>query len=169
MSRNNEPLILVVDANVDSLSVARPMLTDLGYEVYTAATESAAIATAARTQMDLVLCDVRVGGSDGIELFQRIRRIPRCAEIPAVFFSSSQRAGVIHRTHDFGPTYHLQKPLNSQIIALIVELVLQPDRSEPRRPTDPHFIPNAPSAPPVFPKIELRQSGFFNHDQGTFF
>jgi len=67
--------ILLVDDNVHGLTARKMILTDHGYEVETALSGEEAWEIFQKTQFDVVVTDLRMGGIDGVELIRRIRAL----------------------------------------------------------------------------------------------
>jgi signal transduction histidine kinase len=65
--------ILLVDDEPDVREILQLFLTDLGYEVETAADGTEALAAFDRRPVDLLLSDIKMPGVDGIELLCRVK------------------------------------------------------------------------------------------------
>ncbi|MEA3244619.1 MAG: sigma-54 dependent transcriptional regulator [Gemmatimonadota bacterium] len=65
--------VLVVDDESGLRQGLRLLLSDAGYDVATESDGAAALERAARESFDLVLCDVRMAGMDGLEFLRRYR------------------------------------------------------------------------------------------------
>ena len=66
--------ILLVDDDPDILKLVSMRLTGAGYEVITADSAEKALAAFAVSRPQLVITDLRMGGMDGLALFEEIRR-----------------------------------------------------------------------------------------------
>jgi two-component system response regulator AtoC len=65
--------VLVVDDDPGLRQGLRLLLSDAGYDVVTESDGAAALARASEEAFDLVLCDVRMAGMDGLEFLRRYR------------------------------------------------------------------------------------------------
>jgi CheY-like chemotaxis protein len=65
--------ILLVDDNTRGLTARGMILADCGYGVETAQSGEEAWELFQKTQFDVVVTDLRMGGIDGVELIRRIR------------------------------------------------------------------------------------------------
>ena len=65
--------ILVVDDQVEICDVIREYLTEEGFQVSTAADGASLREAMARSSVDLVLLDLKLGGEDGLQLAQQLR------------------------------------------------------------------------------------------------
>ena len=69
------PSILVVDDEPDIRDNLRDILTDLGYDVDTAADGAEALDLVGKKHYDVALLDLRMPGMDGLELYRRIKEL----------------------------------------------------------------------------------------------
>ena len=69
--------ILVVDDNVDAAQLLAMFLEGAGYRVAVEHDPARALAVAARVDFEVFLLDIGLPGMDGIELAQRLRRLPQ--------------------------------------------------------------------------------------------
>ena len=76
--------ILVIDDEELLLQATCRMLERSGYEVFRASVAGEAISVARDNQLDLVIADVVIPGSDGLELVDRIRDIQ---DVPVLIMS----------------------------------------------------------------------------------
>lgn len=72
---NEKKRILVVDDEPDTLTTLFDLLTSEGYSVATASDGCDALSILERVRPDLVICDMRMPGFDGMEVLVRIRRM----------------------------------------------------------------------------------------------
>lgn len=82
----DRPRVLVIEPNRNYLGVLAKRLTDFGYRVASAETAQTAIAELYRIPVDLMLCEVALSGTSGIELVRMIRDDPVHREIPVLLF-----------------------------------------------------------------------------------
>ncbi len=86
-----KPRILVVDDSLTSRTLERNILGGAGYEVELAVDGEAAWALLGKQRFDLVVSDVQMPLSDGIELTRRIRRTDRLQSLPVILVTSLDR------------------------------------------------------------------------------
>lgn len=117
--------ILVIDDEEEILQVVRRMLEGMGHQVVTLPTAETAFDKMDNEEYDLVICDVRMPGIGGQELFQLVRkRNPELAK--RIIFttgdpiSNSTRAFLQNTT-----TPHLSKPFMIEDLEQAIEEVLQ--------------------------------------------
>lgn len=158
MTTPAKPTILVIDDHPDDLAQATRILNPKDYSVVTADGFEAAIAKAAAYEIDLLLCDTAFN-SRGRErdLISEILSLPNRAEIPVIFTSSGQAAGVIRRQHRFGGAYHVKKPFDSAVLITLIERALWMPHFVQAYLSRPHFEvgPMAPAMPTVsIPRVD---------------
>lgn len=86
---NDKGRILVVDDTLDSLKLMSDTLRAEGYEVYSTDNGELALAAAASKHPELVLCDMRMPGIDGLEVCRRLKQQAGTREIPLMFISAA--------------------------------------------------------------------------------
>ena len=76
-STNREPAeILIVDEDSISLASATEALDAADHIVFQARDRRSALKIANTRALDLIICDVSVGGDSGLELSREMRRLP---------------------------------------------------------------------------------------------
>lgn len=98
--------LLVVDDDEDVLDTIKEQLMGLGYQVSTAPSSEAALEAVEQSPPDLVLTDVHMGVTSGIDLCARLKADPRWQLIPVVLLTavsdlSSRVAGLQAGADDF--------------------------------------------------------------------
>ena len=122
------PLTVLV---VDDSPVARRMLTialSLSglplREVREAADGEEALFSIARSEPDLVLCDVHMPTMDGSELLERLACGGWTERVPVVMISSERGQGTRSRLEAFGARAYLEKPFYPEALGRVVRGVL---------------------------------------------
>jgi DNA-binding response OmpR family regulator len=123
--------ILVVDDSAEILSIVQRGLQRRGYEVVTASDGESALKVFSRELPDLVILDLLLPDTDGIDLCYQIQEI---AEIPVIMLTS--RDGVSDRVEGLraGADDYVVKPFAMEELAARIEAVLR------RRPATPATI-----------------------------
>ena len=117
--------VLVVDDDDMLREVLTEQLLLLGYRVATAASAAAAMGMLRDgAEPDLVLTDVNLGGTTGVELCRWIKAQARLAVTPVILFSGSyeigaRSAGLAAGADDFFPKPFVLAELHSRIAELI--------------------------------------------------
>jgi two-component system, chemotaxis family, chemotaxis protein CheY len=119
--------VLVVDDSpvmrrmlVQALAVAGLPLR----EVREAADGEQALLSIARSEPDLVLCDVHMPTMDGSELLERLACGGWTARVPVVMISSERRRGTRARLEAFGARAYLEKPFYPETLGRVVRAIL---------------------------------------------
>src|SRR5215475_11458810 len=81
--------ILLVDDEVDSLSLLKGILAAEGYHVRSADSGRLALASVAGWMPELILLDIRMPGMDGFEVYRRLRAIEKLQTVPVMFISAA--------------------------------------------------------------------------------
>jgi K+-sensing histidine kinase KdpD/CheY-like chemotaxis protein len=105
--------ILIVDDDIHTLRLLHKAISELGYDVITAADGKEAIDKLFRFKPNLIILDVLMPGISGLELIERLRRNPETMHIPVVVFTGKSDFKI---PAQFEPTPVI--PKNSGIQAL---------------------------------------------------
>ena len=106
----DEARILVVDDDAATLRHVRSILSGAGYAPLIAGGPTEAMSLMAVRNPHLVLLDLMLPGTDGIELMQELRYI---ADVPFVFLSAYGQEDVVARAFDTGADDYVVKPFSS--------------------------------------------------------
>ncbi|MXY57635.1 MAG: response regulator [Gammaproteobacteria bacterium] len=123
------PRILVVDDDPRTLRFVRDALSKAGYAplVTGEPQDLSAIVRAERPR--LVLLDLLLPGSDGIELLQRV---PELAETPVIFISGYGRDETIARAFEAGAADYLVKPFSpTELVARVGAALRRHEEPQP--------------------------------------
>src|SRR5262245_34738990 len=116
--------ILVVDDDPLALAGTTEALDAAGYVVYQASDRLTALRTARTQAVDLLICDVTLGGDSGLELSRELRRLPGMQDVPVMFVSRTQLPDIVRRSHEAGAAYYLRKPLDPEVLIDLVTKAL---------------------------------------------
>ena len=121
-ARGGRPRVLVLDDDPQALRFARDALASRGYEpvVTGDARELPRLLRAERP--DLVLLDLVLPGTDGIELLQRL---PELAEVPVIFISAYGRDETVARALEAGAEDYIVKPFSPTELTARVGVALR--------------------------------------------
>lgn len=115
--------ILLVDDDDVLLGVLATVLDLEEYEVDTASDGDQALANVADAEPDLVVCDVSMPGTDGLEVCRRLKADPDTADLPVVLLTA--RGGTQDREAGVaaGCDAYLTKPFSPlQLLDVIRDL-----------------------------------------------
>ena len=112
--------ILLIDDDLFSAGAAAAALETAGYLVFQARDRNAALRLARAQALDLLICDVNLGGQSGLEVCREIRRLPGMLDVPVMFISSTQVPDIVRRSHDASAAYYLRKPLDPEVLIDLV-------------------------------------------------
>ena len=102
--------ILLVDDNEISLMMTEMVLSEMHYDVTTAANGKEAIALLQREPYDLLMLDIVMEDMSGIETLARIRKIEKISGIRTIFLTSSSHTPDMTEAIRLGALDFIQKP-----------------------------------------------------------
>ena len=106
----SEPVILIVDDNLDNLKLLSNMLGKNGYKTRRAISGSLALQALGATTFDLILLDITMPDMDGYEVCCEIKKNPQFAQIPIIFISALNDALDKVKAFEVGGTDYITKP-----------------------------------------------------------
>ena len=102
--------ILVVDDDIDILSVMEILLSMKGFDVEVASRGENTFPKIETFQPDLILLDVLISGHDGRAICQQLKANPATNHIPVIMFSA--HPGAAATIADYGADDFIAKPFD---------------------------------------------------------
>jgi two-component system, cell cycle response regulator DivK len=104
------PTVILVDDHQDSLEMYALGLRALGIESLTAATPEEAYALAAQSRPDIVVADLMLAGSSGLDLARRLRKDAHTRDTAIIVLTGHSDGATRKLAHDAGCDRFLVKP-----------------------------------------------------------
>ena len=108
--------VLLVEDYETSREAALAHLRSAGHEVVTAATGAEALARAGEGRYDIVLMDVHLPDTTGIEVVRKLRKQPPLAEVPILAMTADTSQHSRHECREAGMNDVVIKPLRRDIL-----------------------------------------------------
>ncbi len=135
-SRRQRPVrVLAVDDEPQALRLIRDALVKSGYTPIMTTDPSDAVRLAREEHPDLVMLDLALPGTDGIELMQEI---VSWVDVPVIFLSVHGQEELVARTLDMGALDYLTKPFSPVELGARIRAALR-SREAPR-PSQPYVL-----------------------------
>ena len=117
--------ILLIDDEQDILDILQYNLEKEGYKVYSSTNEIDGISLAKKHKPDIIVLDVMLPGTDGIEVCEALRKMPELSETKICFLSArgedySQIAGL-----DAGADDYISKPIKPKVFMSRMKALLR--------------------------------------------
>ena len=129
------PRILCVDDDPQTLRHVRDALTRAGYTPVVTGDPEEVSRVMAEEAPHLVLLDLMLPGSDGMELMKEIREV---SDVPVIFLSVNGQEDVVARAFDMGAADYVVKPFSPMELVARVKAALRkraaPELAEPSEP-----------------------------------
>jgi len=113
--------ILLVDDDVHTLDTLAELLEAEGARVTTARGAEEALEKAREADFDLVVSDIGMPGTDGLELIARLRKLPHARRWPAIAVTGFGRPADLERSLAAGFDLHLRKPVSLEALIEALE------------------------------------------------
>ena len=127
--------VLAVDDDPQALRYVRDALTNAGYAPIVTGDPEDVPRLMEEEKPHLVLLDLLLPGSDGIEL---MKNILRTADVPVIFLSVYGQDDIVARAFDMGATDYVVKPFSPTELAARIRAALRrrvaPYQAEPSEP-----------------------------------
>ena len=128
--------VLVVDDDPQTLRYVRNILSKAGYAPIVTGDPGHVEELMVNERPHLVLLDLLLPGSDGIELMETI---PELAEVPVIFLSAYGRDQIIARAFEAGATDYVVKPFSpTELVARIQTALRRQIVPEAEQPPEPY-------------------------------
>ncbi|HQU42881.1 MAG TPA: response regulator [Pirellulales bacterium] len=116
--------ILIIDDETSAIDDVAHALRLTDYACQWATSETEAVECVRRATPDLVVSDIDLAGSSGLELCQQLRQYPGMADVPVIFISGAQIPDVVRQAHTAGGVYFLRKPFDPEVLIELVDKAL---------------------------------------------
>ena len=120
--------VLIIEDNRQNLELAQFLLEEAGHVVRSAGDAKSARAEMERQAPDLVLMDMQLPGTDGLELVAELRGDRRFRHLPIVALTAHALRGDRERFLAGGCDGYIAKPIDVATFALQVEALMPPAR-----------------------------------------
>ena len=115
-----QPRLLVIDSSRNYLGVVARRLSEFGYRVATAESAQTGLAEMYRIPVDLVLCDVELRGTNGIEMARMMRDDPVHRDVPMLLVVGRSDPGAAVRAFEAGADGVIRKPCHFEVLAACI-------------------------------------------------
>jgi DNA-binding response OmpR family regulator len=117
--------ILLVDDEVDILTLYKRILEKEGYEIATAVNGPEALQKMITFKPNLVVLDIMMPEMDGWELSKKIRSEHNEKELPIIMLTvKSEIEDKVKSVEEAGANRHLTKPINGSILISTIKALL---------------------------------------------
>ncbi len=117
--------VLAVDDEPSFLQFYETILATRGYRVLCATSVDEAVARLqASSEIALILCDIKMGEKDGLDLLTYIQSNLRFAQIPVVMCTSSSKLLDVVHCLKLGARDYIAKPIGGDMLVAKIEAVL---------------------------------------------
>jgi two-component system, OmpR family, phosphate regulon response regulator PhoB len=124
-SAGQQPRVLVIEPNRNYLGVMARRLAQFGYRVATAESAQAGLAELYRIPADLILCQVNLPGTSGIELARMIRDDPVHVNVPVLILVGRSDPAAAIRAFEAGADGVIRKPCHFEVLAACIARLLR--------------------------------------------
>jgi CheY-like chemotaxis protein len=129
--------ILLVEDDDFLRTMLRRLLVDLGYAVQEAGNGEEATLICVRKQPDLVITDILMPESEGLEFIKALRRMSSDVKIIAITGGGlGNAANYLFVARSLGADYTFEKPFETEELLSVVRRLLESNHIPPREPSN---------------------------------
>lgn len=122
----NKTKILIVDDYLDNIHALSELIAAPDIEIYSATNADGALEHIANNEFGLVLLDVQMPGTSGLELAKIIRSVKKYVSLPIIFVTAHHRdSDVIFQSYQTGAVDLLFKPLDAYMVRAKVQMFVE--------------------------------------------
>lgn len=116
--------VLIVDDSSSLRYVVRQLLTEAGYKTLEAEDAVEALDLLNGQKIHLILCDLYMPGTDGLELIRKIKQLPAYKFTPVIILSTEKSEDKKSEAYEIGAKAWVIKPFHpTQLINAVTKLV----------------------------------------------
>ena len=123
-----KPKILLVDDEIDYLTLLKLRLVNEGFEVVVTDRATEALAVMERDQPDLVIADVVMPEMDGIAMYRKMRELPGAGDTPLLFLSGKDETNMKVEALHLGAEDYLIKPVELKELSARIRNIIRRDK-----------------------------------------
>ncbi len=109
---NHEPSILVIDDQIDNYEVIEAFLYGQGYTLHYASSGERIFETLDIVQPDVILLDLMMPGTDGLEVCRQIRMYPKWSAVPIIIVTALTAKEDLYSCLQAGADDFISKPVH---------------------------------------------------------
>ncbi len=123
------PIILIVDDEPSIRCLLSDLLEGDGSQPIAVASAEQALEVLGQTRPDLIICDRKMPGMNGLQLLKVLRTAEETKSLPFIFFTGSYDAELVEEANKYGVTACLPKPFDIFELRGYIRRALQSDPS----------------------------------------
>ncbi|MDR2864080.1 MAG: response regulator [Spirochaetaceae bacterium] len=112
---DNKKIILCVDDMPEVLTNINAVLKK-SYDVRSAIDAKSAFAILETTKIDLLLLDIEMPGTNGIDFFEKLQKDEKFKNIPVVFITANSEDKTVQKVIKKGAKGYITKPFNPETL-----------------------------------------------------
>ncbi len=129
MSEGQES-VLVVDTEMEMLTLLELRLVNMGFNVFTARTAEDALEKAKQERPSLIITETDLPDYSGFEFIEQIKADPETKDVPFLFLASKDDSNSVTRGFRMGAEDYMIKPIRIEILAAKINNMMAKLRSE---------------------------------------
>jgi len=116
--------ILVVEDNIINQKLVQVLLTNKGFNVFTAIDSKEAMSVLNKSKLDLILMDIQLPGTNGLDLTKMIKADPKTKDIKIVALTAYAMQTDEEKAKSAGCEAFISKPFDTEELPKTIEELL---------------------------------------------
>lgn len=121
--------IMVVDDNLDIVTIVKTILEGRGYAVQCAYSGQEVFTLLQEQKPDLIILDIMMPHMDGLEVLSKLKEVPETASIPVILLTAKVQYEDVLGGYKQGADYYITKPFTSTQLINGINLLLGEGKS----------------------------------------
>ncbi|MEO6522008.1 MAG: two-component regulator propeller domain-containing protein [Mucilaginibacter sp.] len=121
---NKKYVILLIDDDLEMRNYVKSLLKD-EYIVYEAADTESGYETVQKVDPDIIVCDVVMKGTSGVEFCSRMKESPSFSHIPVILLTGSSSPEIKLKGIECGADDYITKPFESDLLVARIKSMLK--------------------------------------------
>lgn len=119
------PTLLIIDDEETVIMIAKAILEEHQYTVYTANNGAEGLNIIENTPIDGVILDIKMPGMDGNEVLSEIRKNPKTKTLPVLMLTGENSSKIAMKTMELGANDYMIKPFDRDSLGNRVRNLLE--------------------------------------------
>ena len=116
--------ILIVEDNPQNMRLIEMTLQAKGYTLFKASNDEEAMDIATTERPDLIIMDIQLSKTSGLEVTRRLRQLPAFSHTPIIALTAYAMKGDKEKFIESGCDAYLSKPINTRELPKVISEML---------------------------------------------
>ena len=125
LATDQRPTILIIDDDDVLTDVLSRRLQQQGFDTITATSGESGLAKVQSDHPALIVLDLRLPDTDGLEICERLADSPETCDIPVIILSGLGEPDILRRCRAAGGCYFVRKPYDPNAMLILIRQAIR--------------------------------------------